>query len=356
MTDFCKHIGIVTVAFASLAGLIPSVTAADHGVILVYHHVATDTPYSTSISPQYFRQHMTYLKVNDFNVMPLTDMVDALRQGRQVPEKSVAITFDDGYASVYSNAYPLLRAMGYSFTVFINTLPIDQYQPGYMNWAQLREMSDSGVLLGNHTKDHPYLLTQLEGETAAEHLQRLGNDFLLAEARIKTQTGQSNRLLAYPYGEYDTAIKSLVAELGFTGFGQNSGAIARWSDFQALPRFPLAGDYADLDTASVKFSTRAFRITEQQPESPVTGDLSPTLHLRFEKGDYDLDSLQCFAAGQPVAIEWLDRSAGLIKINPSRVFTTRRWLYTCTAPVSNSRDYYWYSAPWVYPNRNQLVN
>lgn len=351
MAGFWQQIRRLIMLSTLLAASTDMAFAADHGVILMYHHVASDTPYDTSISPLMFRAHMTYLKDNGFNVMALDELVGELRAQRQLPEKSVAITFDDGYASVYTQAYPVLKSMEFPFTIFISTLPIDQELVGYTSWAQLREMSDNGVLIGNHSLDHLYMLERQPGESETQWLLRLRTGIMSAEAQIEMQTNQANRILAYPYGEYDEDIKNLLAELDFTGFGQNSGAVGWHSDFLALPRFPLGGAYTSLETASLKFSTRAFHISEQIPASAVTTNTSPALQLRIEPGNYDSNRLNCFAANQPANIVWLDQPAGLLTMNPVGEFLSRRWLYTCTAPALDSNDYYWFSKPWVNPSR-----
>ena len=99
-----------------------------HGVILVYHHVSTNTPPSTSISPEDFRKHLDYLQKNDFSVIPLNQMLETLKAGRQLPDKAVAITFDDGYISIYDTAFPMLKTYGFPFTLFLSTSPIDRQQ------------------------------------------------------------------------------------------------------------------------------------------------------------------------------------------------------------------------------------
>jgi peptidoglycan/xylan/chitin deacetylase (PgdA/CDA1 family) len=328
-----------------------SLQAAEHGVIVLYHHVATDTPPSTSISPEDFRLHLAYLRDNDFNVMALDEMIEALRDGQEIPDKSVAITFDDGYLSIYDTAFPMLAAFGFPFTLFLSTQPIDDNQTGYMNWAQVREMADAGTLIANHMVDHPYMLTRNDGESDTAWIERLRGELLTAEQRIAANTGQSHRYLAYPYGEFDTSIKAMLAEEGFTGLAQNSGAIGFHSDFLALPRFPLASIYANLETARIKLDSLSFHVVELNPENPVTDEPSPGATLRFGPGEYSLDQIGCFANSQPIPIHWLDRSAGLLQLQPEQQFRDRRWRYICTAPLPGSGRFFWYSLQWINPAR-----
>lgn len=319
------------------------------GVIALYHHVAEDTPASTSISPDDFRAHLRHLADNGFAVMRLEAMVDALRGGRALPERAAAITFDDGYVSIYETAFPMLREFGFPFTLFLSTAPVDRGQSGYLSWAQIREMAAAGMTVANHTREHPYMLSRRDGETRAEWLARRREDLLAAEAIIERETGQSHRFFAYPYGEYDPALKSLLEELGFTGFAQNSGAVGPRSDFLALPRFPLAGVYADLDTARVKFEALPFPARQLEPASPVTAERAPAAVLQFDPGDYSPDRIACFAGGEPMAMEWLDRSAGVLRMRSGREMDGRRWHYTCTAPQPGTGRFYWRSVQWIRP-------
>ena len=75
----------------------PVVVADQNAVISVYHHVSNSTPPSTSLSPAAFRAHLSFLAENNFTVLPLTQILTTLNDGEDLPERTVAITFDDGY-------------------------------------------------------------------------------------------------------------------------------------------------------------------------------------------------------------------------------------------------------------------
>jgi len=344
-----RHILSLIKTLLLLVSFLRFADAAEHGVILQYHHVALDTPPSTSISPNDFRIHMEYLRDNDFTVIPLDEMIERLRNHEELPEKAVAITFDDGYLSIYDEAFPLLQGFDFPFTVFISTQPIDDSQANFMSWSQIREMSNAGVLIANHMVDHPYMLTRLAGEDETAWIDRLRTELLIAEDRIKVNTGQNLKYLAYPYGEFDPAIKDLLEEQGFTGIAQNSGAVGFYSDFLALPRYPLASIYANLETAQIKFDSLAFHVSDQIPENPVTDSKSPRVTLRFEPGQYSFEQIGCFANSRPLNLNWIDKAEGLLELIPDEEFNGRRWRYLCTAPLPGSGRYFWYSIQWINP-------
>lgn len=340
-----------TFLYTLLALLLPRfATAAEHGVILQYHHVATDTPPSTSISPADFRSHLEYLQDNGFTVIALDQMIESLRNHQQIPDKSVAITFDDGYLSIYEEAFPTLRSFNFPFTVFISTQPIDDRQANFMTWAQIREMADTGVVIANHMVYHPYMLDRLQEESDDAWINRLRAELLSAEERIQANTGESFKYLAYPYGEFDLQIKRMLEQEGFTGIAQNSGAMGFYSDFLALPRYPLGSIYANLETAKIKFDSLAFHVIEQKPENPVTSSTSPGATLRFAEGEYSLDQIGCFANSQRIPMNWIDRDQGLLELVPDQEYNGRRWRYICTAPKPGTGRYFWYSLQWIKPD------
>ena len=332
----------VQVSFAA-----DDVIVDSNGVILLYHHVATDSPPSTSISPEDFRGHLDYLRDNNFNVIPLDRLIEGLQNKEILPDKAVAITFDDGYISIYETAFPMLQSYGFPFTLFLSTGPIDRQQTNYINWEQIMEMSDAGVIIANHMVEHPYMLEREDRESDADWIARQETELLLAERRILDETGQSHRYLAYPYGEFDPTIKNLLAEHNFVGLAQNSGAIGVYSDFLALPRFPLASIYANLDTARQKMDTKAFNVELLEPVSPVTTVRNPSVTLQFNPGSYNLSQIGCFANSQPLPMEWIDRENGILAITPTEEYRGRRWRYICTAPVPGERRFYWYSVQWI---------
>lgn len=319
----------------------------DHAAILLYHHIASDTPAATSTAPEQFEAHMQYLADNDFSVWRLDELLQSLRDGVPIPDRTVAITFDDGYLSIFDTAYPRLQALGFPFTVFINTQPINASQPGYMNWEQVKQMADAGVMIANHMVNHPHMIDRQNDETAQVHLQRMREEMLQAEAEIATHTGQSHRILAYPYGEYDNDIKQMLATEGFIGIAQNSGAISAHSDFLALPRFPLAGSYADMTGMRTKSGTLAFHVLAQEPESPLTDSRNPAVTLQLAPGNFNPDRLACYAGSETLDIEWLDRDGLRFRVQPRQQFNSRRWGYNCTAPALNSNRFYWYSKFWT---------
>lgn len=324
-----------------------SVQAAEHATIVLYHHISETTPPSTSVPPARFREHLDHLRDNGFHVMALPELLEALQNRQQVPDKTVAITFDDGYISIYDTAFPMLQEYGFPFSVFVNTQPHDDNQSGYMTWAQIREMSEAGVVIANHMENHPHMVDALPGEDQAGRTTRLREEYLRAQERIKTETGQDHKFMAYPYGEYDLSNKAMFAQLGVIALGQQSGAVGFDSDFLALPRFPFGGSFIELSDFAQKVQTLSFHLLKVDPEDTMTTDTSPDVTLQFAAGDFNFRQLGCYAGGQPMQMEWLDQENGLVRLSTEQSFNLRRFRYLCTAPMRGSNRFFWYSKDWT---------
>jgi len=324
-----------------------------HLVVLQYHYVSTTTPASTSIAPQQFAAHLDWLAANGYTALHLPAALATLQAGQELPDKAVAITFDDGYKDNYTTAFPLLRERGWPFTIFINPEPHDAGLQGWASWDELREMADNGATLANHTMSHLFMLRQLENEDSAAWLARLRDEIETAEARIRTETGQNHKLLAYPYGESNTAIRQLVTALDFTGFGQQSGVVYAGSDFADLPRFPLSGVYAGMDSFKTKMRSLPMGVFSATPDSS-SGDGTlqnaedrPTLKLQLH--DSSPLTLNCFASGQG-AIPIIDAENGRYIVRAPNPLPVGRSRYNCTYASEWAGRFYWYSYAWVRRN------
>ncbi|WP_159931100.1 polysaccharide deacetylase family protein [Oceanicoccus sp. KOV_DT_Chl] len=318
---------------------------------MLYHHVAEDTPAITSIKPEHFKQQLAYLKAQGFKVWPLADIVAALQKNIAIPDKVIAITFDDSYQSVYDTAYPLLKSYNWPFTIFASTDSIDSAYNHQTSWQQLREMAANGATISNHSATHGHLLKRQDNESDAQWQQRVSNDITKAQKRIKQEIGTENFLFAYPYGENNQALRQLVKTLGYIGFGQQSGAVGEHSDPLNLPRFPFSGHYTDLEDFALKAHTLALPVIATTGEDYLLSNTQrqPKLQLTLADSFTRKDALQCFASNQgPIKLEWMNNNR--VSITPNKDIPVGRSRYNCTALFNSNNQparYYWYSHPWL---------
>lgn len=195
--------------------------------ILMYHYISippTDADiYRTdlSVTPENFREQMTYLAENGYTPIDLYQLSAAVTSQMELPEKPVILTFDDGYLDNYENAFPILQELGFVGTFFVITDLADQGAEGYANWEQLEEMAAAGMRIESHTKNHPDLTT-------------LGRDGIIfqvlgSQETIAAHIGYTPRYLCYPGGRYDEETMQILAELDLWGATTTQGG--SWHHF-----------------------------------------------------------------------------------------------------------------------------
>lgn len=324
-------------------------------VVLQYHHVSTETPPATSTAPERFAQHMAWLADNQYQVLSMSELLDLLHGKKALPDKAVVITFDDGYTSIYHAAWPVLRKYGWPFTVFINSQHHDEKNRQYMSWEQLREMAKAGVTIGNHSVSHAHMIRRQPGEKEADWLARSRGEIEGAQKRIDAELGRQLRVFAYPYGEHNRALESLLEEMGYIAFAQHSGAIAPFDSLRALPRFPFGGAYGDIKDFSLKASSLPMPIKKmalldedgRSVPDPLVSAKTAKATLVIE-GDIDfLKKISCFYIGEPAPAEIRE---GQLHVTTSKAIPSGRSKFNCTAP--DKGRFYWFSKMLIKQNKD----
>lgn len=209
---------------------------ANKVIVLMYHELVDgpSTPHEMSI--QAFEEQLRLLQEHHFNIITMEQYAAFILEGAPVPDNAVLITFDDGYESFYSLAYPVLRKYGYTATNFIIVSAVDRRSGRpKLSWEQMREMMDHGFSFYSHTYDshrygpvnaeqkqgpilsNPlYLEAEERPESETEYLRRIKTDLRLAEQRLQEELGQESLILAYPYGAYNPLVEQTMQELGIS--------------------------------------------------------------------------------------------------------------------------------------------
>lgn len=180
--------------------------------VLTYHAVG-DGPRPLFTPTRLFEAHLAALEKAGLRSVSLSAVVDALAGGKAAPEKSVVLTFDDGYRSFAEEAWPRLQAHGFGATVFLvsdrcggdNLWPTQK--PGVprsalLDWDQAGRLASEGVELGAHGRTHAPLTLLPEAEAEAEVAG--------SRAAIESRTGGRVRLFAYPYGASSPRTEAIV--------------------------------------------------------------------------------------------------------------------------------------------------
>lgn len=328
--------------------VVPSIvySSSTEAVVFMYHRFGEDKFPSTNIRIDQFDKQLEFLTSGGFNVLPLEQIVKALESGEELPDKTIAITIDDAYRSVYEVAYPRLTKLKFPFTVFIAPKTVDDGISAYMSWQQIREMSAKGVTFANHSLNHDYLVRLKDGESRQDWARRIRSDLEQAQHRLQQELGKAPFLFAYPYGEFNLDLINIVKELGYKAFGQHSGAIGPLSNLQALPRFPVAEAFADMDTFKTKALSRAMPVVKQEPLNSETSEPNPLLAITLGQVDGDLSRLSCYFGSEPMVITW-EVPSETFSVRSEKPLPPGRSRYNCTIPDQSGARFYWYSHQWI---------
>ena len=183
--------------------------------ILMYHYIskppedADEYRTDLSVTPDQFREQLSYLKDNGYTTIDLYDLSQAIVSQIELPEKPIILTFDDGYLDNYENAFPVLQEFGYEGTFFVVTEFIDKQREGYMTWAMVEEMARSGMRMESHSRTHP----DLRGISR----ERLIWEILGSQETLAAHIGYIPRYFCHPGGWYDEATIQMLQELNFWG-------------------------------------------------------------------------------------------------------------------------------------------
>jgi peptidoglycan/xylan/chitin deacetylase (PgdA/CDA1 family) len=182
--------------------------------VLTYHRFAENCDSPLCMPASIFELQMQYLKDNGYHVIKAEQLLDFLEYRRGVPKKSVLITMDDGYRSVYDIAYPILKKYGFTAILFIPTSFVSTSRMA-ITWEQLKEMQMNGFTIGSHSVYHSDLSQPKESETHAEYLARIKEELYGSKKIIDQKLDQNTYLLAYPFGYYDQRSVQIAREAGY---------------------------------------------------------------------------------------------------------------------------------------------
>ena len=221
--------------------------------ILMYHQVTPNVRpefLACSITPRTFKIHMNILKLLRFTPINLTQLEDC-RNGKSIlPKKPILITFDDCYQECIDHAVPILEENGFTAVFFVPTecvgskshwlMPELGFEFPIIDWATVKYLDTNGFQVGSHSMTHPDL-TNVTSEDCYKEL---------AESRkvLEEHLGHEVVHLAYPYGLFNDAVKSIAAKVGYKTVCSVIERFARHDDDPlALPRINVLDSYNIVD-------------------------------------------------------------------------------------------------------------
>jgi peptidoglycan/xylan/chitin deacetylase (PgdA/CDA1 family) len=206
------------------------------------YHTVDPAPSVLAVSPAQFQWQMEWLYNAGYRCPPLGEIVERLACGLDFPERSVVLTFDDGYQSLYQEVMPILQRYGFSATVFLvaGFCGKDNRWPGQpasiptmklLSWEQIDEMAHYGIEFGSHSLHHPRL-----DQLPASELQ---DEIVGSKAGLERQLGRPVMVFAYPYGHYSETVKEVVQQVYAGACSTRVGLAMPDSDRYALERVEI---------------------------------------------------------------------------------------------------------------------
>lgn len=214
--------------------------------ILCYHRFGRSNGGAASnkmtVPAAAFAAQLAWLKQNDYQVIRLADLRAWLDGQRTLPLKSVVITVDDGYASFFHQAYPLLKQYGMPATLFVHTDFIGAGDG--VDWGELQEMSRSGLIdVQSHSRTHRNLIEHPAGESEAAYQQALLNEIKAPRDLLAQRLDNKQTLYAYPYGDANEAVLAMLGKHNYQlAVTVNAGGNAFFSQPLMLRRTMIFGD------------------------------------------------------------------------------------------------------------------
>ncbi|MBZ9686293.1 polysaccharide deacetylase family protein [Clostridium estertheticum] len=194
----------------------------DRGIcILTYHCIGYEKNNGLKVPAQQFKQHMKYIKDYGYTTITLEQLSKFIIENKPIPEKSVVITFDDGYVDNYQYAYPILKAFNLKATVFVIPKTIDK-RKGYMTSNQLKELQSNGIDIQSHTLDHEELTT-LSYERQLDTLKE-------SKKILENILDKKVNYIAYPYAKYNDNTIKAAKDAGYVMGFILGGRVARKND------------------------------------------------------------------------------------------------------------------------------
>lgn len=206
-------------------------------LVLMYHDLSPDPKDPGTLSVSNFEKQLELMRDNNFHWINMSQYINFILHSSPVPDNAVLLTFDDGYESFYTYAYPLLQKYQAPASNFLIVSAIDN--PNHkgipkVTWEQVKQMHSNGIEFYSHTYDsHKYAKmdsassTQIamlaspiymkdkhREETKEEYELRVTNDLKQANDILFQKLGVQNNVLAFPFGGFSQTLLDICDQIG----------------------------------------------------------------------------------------------------------------------------------------------
>lgn len=198
------------------------------------------------MAPEDFSRQVEWLEGKSFRFLSLDEVIE--QKGKvSLWNRTVSLTFDDGFTDNYKNALSLLISKRKPAALFVVTDWVGQ--EGFLGWGEIRELADSGVTIGSHSLTHRWL-PDIQDESL------LRREIFESKKIIEEQIGKAVRHFSYPVGGVNPRVAELVQK---AGYGAAWVAGARPTEKISTSLFGLRRvKVGPRDTDLIRFSVKAY--------------------------------------------------------------------------------------------------
>ena len=290
----------------------------------MYHRFEENKYPSTNIRMDAFTDHLKVIETNKIHFVNPKNFEDELINNKT--KRKILLTIDDGFASFYQNAWPILKKKEIPFILFVSTREVGAFN--YMTWDQIREIAkENFVEIGNHSHTHEYLVD--------ENRDLILEDIKKSMSIFKKELGKNSDFFSYPFGEYSLEFQKIIKNLGFKyAFGQHSGVMDESKNFYELPRYPINEKYGEIKRFKSIIKTLPFKYKQITPDEKYLSQSNnpPKVKILFYENIKNLKSLNCYSndgnEGRKSNIEFENDLT--LKININEKFLGERGRINCS--------------------------
>ena len=201
--------------------------------VLMYHEVNDLLANSLYLSVADFISHLDYFEAAGVTPISMRQLYDHWFHEAPLPEKPIVLTFDDGYRSMYTTVYPLLKERGWSGTFYC--ISAGRWSDNFVSADMIAEMAAGGMEIGSHTDNH------VELDSLSK--ERLIRELVDSKSILETITGQEITALCYPAGKYNADVEAAAADAGYlSAVTTRSGFSTKEQGIFALKRVRVSKD------------------------------------------------------------------------------------------------------------------
>ncbi len=262
---------IFAFAFLLCSSLAVAETASPGFLVLNYHDILENEervpPFDRlGVNKHHLDEHFAWLKKNHYHVISIQDLLDVQKDEKTLPDKSVILSFDDGYQSFYTRVMPLLKKYNYPATLAVVGSWLEQSEntgmKPLMTAAQIREVMNSGLVeIASHTYDlHHSIPANPQGnqesavtsrlysaeydeyENDESYRKRIFHEIDKSSEQLFQQTGKRPRVMVWPYGEYNAIALEAAKLAGMSLTMGLTDGINSLTDLSVMKRMMIADD------------------------------------------------------------------------------------------------------------------